>query len=287
MFGEIASPSSLLLSPYTVELTAGDRKSIAAAIEHLPKGTEVFTANLPSETVADLISACRALSAAGLVPVPHIVARNIPDAAALDDILGELASSAGVRSALCLAGDRDRPAGTLSDSLQLIRSGAFEKHGFRRLYLSCYPEGHPRIPQDVIAAARLEKVRAVEAAGMEAVLISQFCFEPEPYIQMLRDIRAQGITAPVRIGVSGPANVAKLIRYAIACGVGTSIRALKEKQGLASMVLFGETPDDVIAGISSALEEDPSLGVAGVHYFTFGSLKKTLDWLHRNLDAQA
>jgi len=282
MFDEGARGSSLLFRPYTVEVTSGDRKSIAVAIENLPKGTEVFVANLPSDTLTDLADACKQLSAAGLSPVPHIVARNIPDEPALRKLLGELASHAGVKSALCLAGDRDRPAGILSDSLQLIRTGAFQEAGFVRLYISCYPEGHPRIPDEVIRQTRLDKLKAIDDAGLEAVLMSQFCFESGPYIDMLRDIRSQGISVPVCIGVSGPANVAKLMKYAIACGVGASMRALKEKQGLASMVLFGETPDEIIADVSAAVEQDPSLGEVGIHYFTLGSLKKTLEWLQKH-----
>ncbi|MBA3066952.1 MAG: methylenetetrahydrofolate reductase [Hyphomonas sp.] len=282
MFDESARGSSLLFRPYTVEVTSGDRKSVAVAIESLPKGTEVFVANLPTDTSADLVDACKQLSAAGLSPVPHIVARNIPDEPTLKNLLRELAAQADVKSALCLAGDRDKPVGALSDSLQLIRTGAFQDAGIGRLFISCYPEGHPRIPDGVIRQARLDKLKAINDAGLEAVLMSQFCFESGPYLSMLREIRSQGITAPVRIGVSGPANVAKLMKYAIACGVGASMRALKEKQGLASMVLFGETPDEIIADVSAAVEQDPSLGEVGIHYFTLGSLKKTLEWLQRH-----
>ncbi len=56
-----------------------------------------------------------------------------------------MAGEAGVRRALILAGDLDKPAGDLFDAKDLIESGLLQKHGIKQIAISGYPEGHPNI----------------------------------------------------------------------------------------------------------------------------------------------
>ena len=53
------------------------------------------------------------------------------------------------------------------------------------------------------------------------------------------------------------------------CGVGTSLRALRERQGLARSAMGGETPEPLLTEIALAREAEPALGIDGVHFFTF------------------
>ena len=62
--------------------------------------------------------------------------------------------------ALILGGDRDAPAGEFDCSLQVIESGLLQKHGIDKIAIACYPEGHPRIPDDVLDKARADKIAA-------------------------------------------------------------------------------------------------------------------------------
>ena len=62
--------------------------------------------------------------------------------------------------------------------------------------------------------------------GLQVHIVTQFCFEGEPIVAWLKRIRAMGVHLPVRIGLAGPAGIATLMRYAMHCGVGNSIRAL-------------------------------------------------------------
>jgi methylenetetrahydrofolate reductase (NADPH) len=58
------------------------------------------------------------------------------------------------------------------------------------------------------------------------------------------------------------------------CGVGVSIRALKERPAARSL-LAGDTPEELLVDIANAQAADPSLGIQGVHFFTFASLEKS------------
>ena len=275
---ETRSAMAAILSGYTAEVTARDRKGLDAAPELMAPGSEVYIAAIPGETVERIVAAAVQLRQNGLTPVPHIVARNLETFAVLDDLLARLVGEAGLDRALVLGGDRDKPVGEFSSSLQLIETGVFQKHGIGRINIACYPEGHPRVADDILEQARADKLKAAAAAGLEVGLISQFCFDPKPIIALAKRMRSLGVTAPYRVGVAGPAERSTLIKYALMCGVGASMRALKERQDLARSVMTGETPAALLAEVGAAQAANPALGICGVHFFTFGALAKSAQW---------
>ncbi len=235
----------------------------------LPSGTEVFIASLPKDTSDQQALAAVKMQRAGLTPVPHLVARNMTGMAEFESIVGRLVAEAGVDRALLLAGDRDSPAGDLQASLQLIESGVLQKHGIRRVFISAYPEGHPRIDPETLTAARAQKLAAADKAGFEVTLVSQFCFDAKPIIALAEQLRAEQVRAPFRVGVAGPAGRATLLKYALMCGVGPSIRALKSRQSMAKNMLAAESPEEVLADVGRAIAADGSLGIRGRSFFYF------------------
>jgi methylenetetrahydrofolate reductase (NADPH) len=273
------SPITLtnILENYSAELTARDRKSLELAPQLLAPGTEVFIAALPNDSVDNVVAACAQLRRDGLTPVPHVVARNIESRQALDSLLGRLADEAGMDRCLVLGGDRDKPAGEYDSSLQLLETGLIQKR-VKTIRIGCYPEGHPKISEAVLDEARAAKLAIAERDGLEVTLVSQFVFEAAPIVAFAKRIRAQGVTAPFRVGVAGPADRGLLIKYALICGVGNSLRVLKGRSDLAMNALSGETPEAVIREVATAQAADPSLGISGIHFFTFGSLAKSAQW---------
>ena len=276
MTNEAPSTGAGLLGHYSGELTAKDRHGIAAAREVAPKGCEVFVANLPNDNMDRLIEACTTIGKAGLNPVPHMVARNTASREELDDTLARLVGEAGIDRALILGGDRDDPVGPFDASIQLIQTGLFEKHGLKKVAIGIHPETHPRVPDAIMHAAQPVKIREAEARGLEVYLVSQFGFEAQPYVDMARRLRGQGIANPIRVGVAGPTSTTKLIKFALMCGVGASLRALREKESLAGNMLSGETPEALLTQLAAAQAADPTLGFDSVHFFTFGALDKSV-----------
>ncbi|TWG93504.1 methylenetetrahydrofolate reductase (NADPH) [Mesorhizobium sp. J18] len=270
-----------LLAGYSVEVTARDVDSV---LGRLRRGSEVFIANLPNDSPDVLVRAAARVGAAGLIPVPHIVARKIRDEPELDGLLARLAGEAGVERALVLGGDRDRPAGDFDAALQLLHTRAFERHNFSRIAFACYPEGHPHIDKEVLRQALREKLAEATSRGLDTLLVSQFTFEPEPILKLARDLRASGITAPLRIGVAGSARRTTLVKYAIRCGVGASLRALTERGHLVSGLIGGETPGELLEGIAPAAATEPALGIEGVHFFTFGEPGRSIEWAEAQIN---
>jgi len=280
-----SAPTGLvgLLANYSAEVTARDSKGIDAAPDLMAPGAEVFIAAVPGETPDKIIAAAVQLHRGGLTPMPHIVARNIANRAQLDDVLARLAGEAGVDRAHVVGGDRDVPEGEFDASLQLLETGLFQKHGLRTVTIACYPEGHPRISDAVLAQALDDKLAVCAQAGLEVSLVSQFCFDPQPIIALARSLRSRGIKASLRAGVVGPADRGALIRYGLMCGVGASLRALKERHDLAKSVMAGETPEALLREVAKARDADPSLGIGGVHFFTFGALAKSTHWADEHM----
>ena len=262
-----------LLRDYSTEVTPRDLRSIEAAADLLPTGAEVFIAAVPGETPDRMVQAAVRLRRSGLTPVPHITARSLASLDAADRLIGRLRDEAGVDRALALGGDRDTPAGALHSSQQLIESGVFHRRGFSRLFIACYPEGHPSIAGEVLEQARSAKLRIAAEQGLAVTLVSQFCFEAAPIVALARRLRA-----PYRVGVAGPADRATLIRYGLMCGIGPSLKALRRRQGLSRSLIGRETPEALLAEVAMARQANPALGACGVHIFSFGGLGKSVAW---------
>ena len=260
-----------LLRGYSTEVIPRDQRSIEAACDLLPRGSEVFIAAVPGEIPDRMVAAAARLRAAGLTPAPHITARSFASLDDADRLIGRLAEEAGVDRVLALGGDRDRPAGQLHSSRQLIASGLLRKHGLRKVFIACYPERHPRVEGEVLEAARAAKLRLAAEQGLEVELISQFCFESGPIVALAKRLRAA-----YRVGVAGPASRATLIRYGLMCGIGPSLRALS--QGQSRTLAAAETPETLLAEVAAARQSDPALAITGVHFFTFGSLARSVQF---------
>lgn len=280
MTDQVGAPVALndILRGYSVELTSRDRKSLELAPELLQPGTEVFVAALPGDSVDAVVAACSQLKKAGLTPVPHVVARNIESVADLKTLVSRLVKEAGVDRALALGGDRDKPEGDLVSSLQTIETGVFQDNGIGKIFIGAYPEGHPKISEAVLDKFRADKLAAAEKAGLDVTIVSQFAFASEPIIALAEHMRRQGVKAPFRVGVAGPADRGLLLKYAIICGVGNSINMLKKRMDLAKNTLSGETPEALVREVAAAQAQRPELGVSGIHFFTFGSLARSAQW---------
>jgi methylenetetrahydrofolate reductase (NADPH) len=270
-----------LLRNYSAEVTCGDGKSIRAAESLMSPGSEVFITSLRSDTQDRSVAVAAELRNAGRVPVPHIVARHIGSRTDLEVLLRRLSSEARVDRVLILGGDRSQPLGEFDSSQQLLETGLFEAFGIRKIKLSWYPEAHPRISDSDLAKARAAKLRVAAARGLEVELIGQFCFESAPIIASARQLRAEGIQVPLRVGVAGPASRASLLKYAMICGVGASVRALKERPGARSLI-NSETPERLLREVAHAQAEEPSLGLHRVHFFTFASLASTAHFVEQH-----
>src|SRR5262249_32940439 len=144
---------------------------------------------------------------AGLEPVPHLAARTIASPGALDDLVSALASDAGVKRLLVIAGDRDTPAGPYRSALEVIETGLLPSRGVTEIGIAGYPDGHPRITAEALDRALAAKIEAAEQTGLGVNVVTQFAFAAAPILAFVRRLRNLGIDHPVRIGLAGPTSL--------------------------------------------------------------------------------
>lgn len=92
----------------------------------------VYITFLPGSDFADTIAVARRLKDEGFKPVPHFVARSIPNRQFLEDNLKRLVEEVGIDQVLAIAGAVDKPVGEYSDSTQLLNTGLFDKYGIKK-----------------------------------------------------------------------------------------------------------------------------------------------------------
>jgi len=172
-----------------------------------------------------------------------------------------------------IAGDSDRASGPFDSSLALLETGLFQHHGVVRIGVAGYPEGHPKIAATALETALAAKKSLARRLGLDLQVVTQFCFESEPVLVCAAQMRGHGL--PVRVGLSGPASLPRLLRFAMLCGIGNSVRALKARPQAITRLLVEAGPEAVVRDI--ARRSDPP--IAGVHFFSFGGLIRTARWL--------
>jgi methylenetetrahydrofolate reductase (NADPH) len=240
----------------------------------------VYVSHLPKQAWKDTEATCAALRAAGLDPVPHLPVRLVTDAGALDRLLGGLVRSARIAEVLLVAGDYATPRGPFATVADVLATGLVERHGLNRVSMAGHPEGHPKVPLDEIRRAEREKVRLATDAGLDVRLVTQFFFEHAPFLTWVNDLRGQDVRARFVGGIAGPARAATLLKFAMRCGVGPSIRALTARPTSFVHLVHDHGPEHVVRGLAQA----QSAGVAdfaGIHLFCFGGYLRTCEWLNR------
>ncbi len=251
--------------------------------DNFAAGTDVTITFLPGDNYRHNVETAAVLRRAGFNPVPHIAAREMPTREALDDFLSRACGEADVRRVLLIAGDVAIARGPFRSSREIAASGLLETRGIRAVSIAGHPEGHPFLdPAHVFAQFEAWRDWG-RTTGISVGIVTQFCFESAPILGLLGELDARGIALPVIVGLAGPASPATLGKFALRCGIGNSIRALRAQIGRYGRLLTDTGPDDVLRGLRLAPRE-ATAAIAGFHLFPFGGLRKSGLWLRVYLE---
>lgn len=242
----------------------------------LPAGTRVYVAHIDGTATSDMVATCRRLVDEGFDAMPHVPARGLASHAELEARL-KAHADVGVREALAIAGGIDVPRGPYPDTMSMPETGLFDSSGFTRIHVAGHPEGNRDIDPaggEAGVTAALRRKNAFQArTDARMAIVTQFAFEPEPIVAWARRLREEGITLPVHIGIAGPAKLQTMIRFAMSCGVGPSLRVLQRRAAdLASLILPFE-PTGLLAALARRKADDPGFLVEGAHLFPLGGVQ--------------
>jgi methylenetetrahydrofolate reductase (NADPH) len=272
-------PLEAFLRGYSIEVMPRTAEKVESFRAILPEGTRVYIANIESP-IDEMVATAARLKREGYEPMPHFPARIIKDKATLFDWVARY-KDVGVSQGLILAGNPAAQVGDYSSSMELLESGAFT--GFDRLHVAGHPEGNKDIDPDgsdrvVMEAARWKSAFA-ERTDAKMAMTTQFCFEAQPVIDWVNRLQAEGIKLPVHIGIAGPAKLQTLIKFAIACGVGPSLRVLQKRAMDVTKLLLPYEPLEVLEALAAHKAATPGFGIEQVHFFPLGGIKTNAEWI--------
>jgi methylenetetrahydrofolate reductase (NADPH) len=268
------------LKGYSIEVMPRTAEKVEDFRDLLPAGTRVYIAHIEGTPIEDMVATARRLHAEGFPVMPHIPARIIKDKTMLADWLARYKGEADVKQALLLGGGVATPAGDFDNSMQLIETGLFD--GFERLHVAGHPEGNKDIDPDGSDRNVMEALRWKQAfarrTDAKIAMATQFCFEAKPVIAWVDRLKAEGIDLPVHIGVAGPAKLQTLIKFAIACGVGPSLKVLQKRAMDVTKLLLPYEPNEFVAELAAHKAANPDFGIENVHFFPLGGIKTNATW---------
>jgi len=254
----------------------------------LAPGTRVYVAHIEGTPIEEMVTTAKRLSEDGFDVMPHFPARIIKDETVLLDWINRYQGEAGIDQALLLAGGVDQPHGDFHSSMQLLETGLFDQHGFKRLHVAGHPEGNKDIDPDgsdknVMNALRWKEDFA-KRTDAQMALATQFCFEAQPVIEWADRLKAEGFSLPIHIGVAGPAKLQTMIKFAIACGVGPSLRVLQKRAKDATKLLLPFNPDEFVTDLAFHKAANPDFNITHVHFFPLGGIGKSAEWIKEARD---
>ncbi|RRO14323.1 5,10-methylenetetrahydrofolate reductase [Saccharopolyspora rhizosphaerae] len=248
------------------------RSTEEQVLAHVPCDVPLTVTTTEARGLEPTIDLAVRLTKNGYSAAPHLAARLVRDRAELDEIAGRLLES-GVERLFVIGGDAAEPAGEFPDAESLLLALAEGGHEFAHVGIAGYPEGHGRIPAEVISEALRRKADRVHE------IVTQLCFDPAATTRWATGLRASGITTPVRVGIPGKVNRQKLVRVSAGLGLGQSARFLAKQSGVLWRFFLpsGYRPDKLAAAVADQITE-PGNAINGVHVFTFNDLERTERW---------
>jgi methylenetetrahydrofolate reductase (NADPH) len=268
------------LQGYSIEVMPRTAEKVEDFRALLPQDTRVYIAHIEGTPIEDMVATARRLAQDGYPVMPHFPARIIKDRATLADWIARYKGEAGVDQALVLGGGVSTPAGDFDSSMQLLDTGLFD--GFTRLHVAGHPEGNRDIDTDggdrIVMEALRWKQEFAKRTDAKMAIATQFAFEAKPIIAWADRLRAEGIDLPIHIGIAGPAKLQTLIKFAIACGVGPSLKVLQKRAMDVTKLLLPYEPTEVLADLAAHKAAHPDFNIEHVHFFPLGGISTNANW---------
>ncbi|WP_424939863.1 methylenetetrahydrofolate reductase [Aliiroseovarius sp. S253] len=278
-----ASPElQAFLKGYSIEIMPRTAGKVEDFRDLLPEGTRVYIAHIEGTPIEDMVATAKRVKEEGFDVMPHFPARIIKDKATLADWIAQYQGEADVKQGLILAGGVAQPVGEFDSSMQLLETGLFDQAGFTNLHVAGHPEPNldidPKGGRANTYAALDWKQEFSKRTDAEMALATQFCFEAEPVIAWANELAERGMNLPIHIGIAGPAKLQTMIKFAIACGVGPSLKVLQKRAKDVSKLLLPHEPTEVLNDLALHKAANPDFNITQVHFFPLGGIKTIANW---------
>lgn len=273
---------------WSIEATLPKKSEVENLAELVPAGTEVFLSTLPHVSLDQQIETAHIVRVNGFEPVLHVAARYFASRTELVGYLARANRETHADNMLIIGGDAERPKGEFGSALSLIESGLLADYGIHRIGIAGYPDGHPKISDERLDHVLDEKIEAAREAGMQAHIVTQFCFNAGPITAWLSEVRGRWPEIDIKIGLAGPTGLKTLLKFAMRCGVKAPLNGIGQKLTLASQLAKSFSPGALIDELNAKLIDANLIDTndarhLSIHFFSFGGLEKTAGWVAERL----
>jgi methylenetetrahydrofolate reductase (NADPH) len=262
----------------SIEITPSEEKHLPALRAFLPAGCAIYVSHVPSASLAQVVKTALAVQAAGFKATPHLVARRITYPETLRTTLAELVAH-GVEQVLLVAGDTEHAAGEYENTLDVLASGLIEKSGIESIGVAGYPEGQRGIGHAMLLNALKAKQAFADRTGLPMFIVTQFGFNGNALRDWEPELARIEVRLPILAGIAGPTPLSKLIKFAMRCGIGASLRTvMRNLSGLSGISELATTPEQHLMRLTQL---PASTRIVAPHFFCFGGVLETAEWIHQ------
>ena len=270
----------------STEISTHDEQILPELARELHPGTTVYVAHTPKASLEQVVRVALKVQELGLRASPHIVARRLTSRDSLRAALRAMRTG-GIEQVLLVAGDVPEPLGGFSSTLEVLDSGCLEEAGMLRAGVCGHPEGNRAISAQALWDALDRKQAHARRSALQIHIVTQFSFDPEAICAWDRTLGERGIDLPVHVGIAGPTPLPKLIKFAMQCGVGASLRTVMKNMGsMSKMSRLATSPDEMLVGLVRGHAANSASRLRQPHFFAFGGTLATAQWLRKVLEGQ-
>ncbi len=267
-----------LLSSYSIETTPNVYAKYGTFSDLVPKINNVYVTYLPDDNMNKVTETAKKLTIEGYTVIPHLPARTIENKEQLERYIKVLSEECGCSKILVIGGG-GKQAGEITSSIEILETDLLSKYNFKEVGLAGHPEGNPDIKQTDLDRAIIEKNNFSKKTDFKMYLATQFFFEAKSLKNWEIHLKSLNNNLEIHAGVPGPATLKTLISYAHSCGIGNSIRFLSKQALNITKLATTRSPDKLIFDLASYQVENPETKLKKIHFYAFGGIKKTSDWL--------
>ena len=273
------------LNYYTIETTPNVYEKYGNFSEFLDKKHSVYITFLPDEKSENVVETAKKLKLEGYEVIPHLPARTVKNNKVLEKYIGELSEEAGCSKILIIGGGGNQ-AGKISSTMDVLKTDLLSKFNFKSVGVAGHPEGSPDISKNALDLAIIEKNKFSLNVDFKMYLATQFFFEAKSLIEWEKHLNTINNKLDIHAGIPGPASIKTLINYARSCGIGNSLRFLTKQAFNLTKLATLNTPDKLIYDLANYVETNKSTNLKNIHFYAFGGMKKTSEWLNHLNDSE-
>ncbi len=266
------------LDDYSIEATPHALAELDGYPDFLKPGTTVYVAHPPKSSLDTVVGLAIRLESMGYRTIPHLAVRRIESQIQLGRTLTRL-RAAGIEQVLLIAGDLPQPLGPYHQTMQVLESGLLPMHGFNTIGIAGHPEGSRAVGPTMLRQALREKAQFAADTGLRMYVVTQFGFNSGAVMTWEKTTTGDGVNLPIHVGMAGLVPIKELLRYAVRCGISSSMRMLLGRTSALSKPATLASIDQLILAFAGHRLSHPDTRMTRAHFFAFGGAERTAGWL--------